>query len=125
MLIHTRRCTCSCWLAKGDGRGTGPEQATAAALALAAQDRMLALCALLRLARRASSDVGELSLPCAPSGSPLCPVGLHSMTLSATCVIVQLSRLIEQGSQETAEQQHLLLPWPFKHRCCQVVACCV
>ena len=82
--MHTRPCTCSCWLAKGDGRGTGPEQATAAALALATQARMLALCGLLRLARSASSDVGELSLPCAPSGSPLCPVGLHSKISPAT-----------------------------------------
>ena len=82
-LIHTKRWTCSCWLAKGDGRGTGPEQARAAALGLATQALMLALCSLLRLARRASSDVGELSLPCAPSGSPLCPVGLHSNTFCA------------------------------------------
>ena len=82
-LKNTKRWTCSCWLAKGDGRGTGPEQARAAALALATQERMLALCGLPRLARRASSEVGEFSLPCAPNGSPLCPAGLYSKTCLA------------------------------------------
>ena len=98
-LIHTRRCTCSCWLAKGDGRGTGPEQATAAALALATQDCMLLLCSLLRLARRASSDVGELSLPCAPRGTPNAPSGAAQHDIS--CQLAQAPSLSSSTSCRT------------------------